>query len=190
MTTAQTPQQPPQISPVEQALLQQLRDIHTPDPISWWPPAPGWWLLAALLLAALYFLFRWLKQRKLRWSRNRYRKEAERLLQAVDTRQANAAQAINEILKRVAVTSFGRASCGNLTGEAWVEFLSATADVPCPPQAKTVLLERLYRTDQWDEQGNRSLRDYAIQWSRQHRRAQEQAAGVRGQAQMKGSGHV
>jgi hypothetical protein len=30
-----------------------LRDIHLPGLIAWWPPAPGWWLVAALVLAAL-----------------------------------------------------------------------------------------------------------------------------------------
>ncbi|KUJ84905.1 DUF4381 domain-containing protein [Microbulbifer flavimaris] len=163
-------QQPPQVSPVEQALLDELRDIHPPEAISWWPPAPGWWLLAALLIAALYFLFRWLRQRKQRWSRNRYRKEAERLLREIDIREPNAAQEINEILKRVAVTTFGRPNCGNLTGREWLDFLRSTADVDCPTQAETVLLEQIYRTDRWDEQGNSALRDFGIQWSRKHRR--------------------
>ena len=27
-----------------------LRDIHLPDPVSWWPPAIGWWLLALLVI--------------------------------------------------------------------------------------------------------------------------------------------
>lgn len=33
--------------------LAALRDIQLPEPIGWWPLAPGWWVLAFALLALL-----------------------------------------------------------------------------------------------------------------------------------------
>ena len=33
-----------------------LRDIHLPRRAGWWPPAPGWWVLGAIVLAALVYL--------------------------------------------------------------------------------------------------------------------------------------
>ena len=33
--------------------LQNLNDIVAPAPVAWWPPAPGWWMLAALLATLL-----------------------------------------------------------------------------------------------------------------------------------------
>ena len=31
--------------------LDQLADIHLPDPVSWWPLAPGWWMLLGLAVS-------------------------------------------------------------------------------------------------------------------------------------------
>ena len=47
-------------------LLAQLADIHLPEPVSYWPPAIGWWILAAIFLVLLVILFRTLagKQRQ------------------------------------------------------------------------------------------------------------------------------
>ena len=39
--------------------LAELRGYHPPDPVSWWPPAPGWWLLALLILGLLTWVTVW-----------------------------------------------------------------------------------------------------------------------------------
>ena len=52
-------------------LLAGLRDYHLPEPISWWPPAPGWWLLASLAVAALAVLLLWRRERRLSLSSGR-----------------------------------------------------------------------------------------------------------------------
>ena len=35
--------------------LDALKDIYLPVEPHWWPPAPGWWITAALILAVLWW---------------------------------------------------------------------------------------------------------------------------------------
>ncbi|HAD08873.1 MAG TPA: hypothetical protein DCF62_05290 [Porticoccaceae bacterium] len=57
--------------------LAQLRDIHLPEAIGWWPPAPGWWLLTLLLIAALGYALWWWRRRR---ARLYFRGQAHQLL--------------------------------------------------------------------------------------------------------------
>ena len=52
------------------AELQSLRDIQEMTPPSWWPPAPGWWLVGLILAALLFLVWRWRGPlgRRIRWS--------------------------------------------------------------------------------------------------------------------------
>lgn len=44
--------------------LSQLRDIHTPEAISyWWPLAPGWWILGVIIIALIVLITRWVIKR-------------------------------------------------------------------------------------------------------------------------------
>jgi hypothetical protein len=106
--------------------LAQLRDIHVPGMIEAWPPAPGWWILAALgallVIAGFTWLFRY-------WRANRYRREALRELtqllkdQHKDEDDQAYLEALQRLLKRTALTGFPREEVASLTGEAWVQFL-------------------------------------------------------------------
>jgi len=117
--------------------LAQLADIHLPQPVGFWPPAPGWWLAALLLLAGLWFGGR----RALAfWRRRRNCRQALLELERVfdDFADADAEQpsmanprcvnAVNSVLRRVALTHFPDASVAGLGGEDWIRFLRANGD--------------------------------------------------------------
>ena len=55
------------------ASLSNLRDLAEPGPVSWWPLAPGWWVLTGVLVITLAVAtFRRLKK----YRANAYRRAA------------------------------------------------------------------------------------------------------------------
>jgi hypothetical protein len=102
-----------------------LRDIHMPGAPPGWPPAPGWWLLGLLLLAALAPALLRLARA---WRRRRRR---ERVLAELDgMRGAECGPAlvaaVSALLKRAALSRFPRAEVAALTGADWLAFLDRT----------------------------------------------------------------
>lgn len=118
-------------------LLTQLADIHLPEPVGLWPPAAGWWLLAALVLAGICFGGR---KAIAVWRRRRFRAHAllelERIrdeFAASDAGDADAARlryvnGLNSVLRRVALAHFPNAAVASLGGGDWLRFLRANGD--------------------------------------------------------------
>ncbi|CAN5498985.1 DUF4381 domain-containing protein [soil metagenome] len=97
--------------------LSNLRDIVVPPAVSFWPPAPGWWLVgAACLVATGVAIAAVVRHRR----RNAYRREALRELESADVRDISA------ILKRAALAAFPREQVASLSGPAWLAFLDRT----------------------------------------------------------------
>lgn len=100
-----------------------LKDIHLPDSVAFWSPAPGWWLLA-VLLPLLIFLCRYFYKRI---RRQTAAKTAAKLLSAIrrdsgaDARQTLAA--LSALLRRVAISTAPRSDVASLRGEAWLSYL-------------------------------------------------------------------
>lgn len=99
-----------------------LRDIHAAVPPSWWPPAPGWWLLAALVLIALGFAARYA------WKKHRERQARRRLLCEFDAAVAVArtdaprlATTLSTFLRRSQLRHAPQVAA--LSGAAWLEHL-------------------------------------------------------------------
>lgn len=110
--------------------LANLRDIHLPPAPELFPPAPGWWVLALIAVAALVVLVAWAYRF---WARNRYRREARRDLARLETAWRKDGDDfaylanVQALLKRVALTRYKRIDVASLTGERWVSFLDHTA---------------------------------------------------------------
>jgi len=105
--------------------LSNLRDIVMPTDVPIWPPAPGWWIVGAAVVASAALLVAMVA---VRYRRNAYRRAALNELAGVETLSAIvAAQRITAILKRAALVAFPRAEVAGLSGEAWLSFLDRTA---------------------------------------------------------------
>lgn len=106
--------------------LTDLKDIHYPRPISWFPFAPGWWLLlTALLILGWYGLRYWQKNQAARQVKKTALAELRELESRVAIAQSEVlvAGGIDAVLKRTALSFFPRESLAGLTGEAWFAFL-------------------------------------------------------------------
>ncbi len=103
-----------------------LRDIHLPADPSWWPPAPGWWVLAVLLVVALAVAARAVlrRRRERRWQQ-RVQAEVERMAaaHAAQPDHARLAGEVSELLRRASLLLDPQAAA--LHGEAWLGFLDA-----------------------------------------------------------------
>ena len=146
--------------------LAQLKDIHLPETINWWPPAIGWWLLMLMVIATTTaIIYRLIKHKK----RQRYRKQAITLLDecyqqwCVSNNSAHCFDTINMLLKRTALTAFPGSDATALHGQQWLNFLNQKCSAnpfssaliddfsQCQYQCKiTIDIEQFYRcSHQW-----------------------------------------
>ena len=104
-----------------------LRDIHLPANISWWPPAPGWWvsLGVALLTLILTLYFYRLRKRRMYSAVNMARQELARIKSRYEASRdaGDCARSVSILLRRLCISVFPRAETAGLTGAEWLAFL-------------------------------------------------------------------
>jgi Domain of unknown function (DUF4381) len=163
---AQNPQ-----SPLAQDPLGQLRDIHLPDPVSAWPPAPGWWILAALavflITTTIVYCYR-------RYQRNAYRRLALKTLTELKHNRdkhtdQHYLQHLNRLLKQTALAAQAGSTVAGLSGKPWLEFLDHSAQTKGFSQGiGLALLDGPYCPNP-DSVDINQLHDLSGRWIKRHR---------------------
>lgn len=117
-------------APIQNSSLA-LRDIHLPEAISWWPPAPGWWILSGLLVLGFILFFFWQKyQRSLRIKKAALIEfENIRATYHQTLNPAALARSISILLRRVCLSYYPQTNVPGMTGPQWLDYLDSTADI-------------------------------------------------------------
>lgn len=109
-----------------------LRNIHLPNSISWWPLAPGWWLL--LIMLALVSILAVVVIKKL--LKPTMRKQAILHLKLIEESFQNSDDAVkcvsdlSVLLRRVVLSQNSSLQSAGLIGEAWLKLLDQPLNAP------------------------------------------------------------
>jgi len=115
---------------LDQELLA-LADIHLPEQIIWWPPAPGWWILTLITLLLIYSIYQFIKKKL---HQAKYKKQAREELQKISRfwqKQQNliaTASHLSSLIRRIALAdnkglNNKQISIASLTDEQWLLYL-------------------------------------------------------------------
>ena len=113
-------------------LLAQLADIHLPAEISYWPPAPGWWILALIVLVLMVLAIRrYIRHRNLHQICQHALAELNRCYNSYvneasgggDDKKLRYVNEFNSVIRRVALYHFPQSNVASLGGHAWVDFI-------------------------------------------------------------------
>ena len=113
----------------EENPLVNLKDIHLPPPVSFWPPAPGWWILALLVISTLFIGGVWLYRK---YKKSKPKTEALRILKDLQILYQNlqdelvSLRNLSNLLRRTALTYYDNDTVASLQGSSWLEFLDET----------------------------------------------------------------
>jgi hypothetical protein len=114
------------MNPQAQDPLANLRDIHLPDPITSWVPAPGWWIVALTVIGLSLLVF-YVRARRQGSARRMALRELD-VLVATSADLQQLATGFSALLRRVAIVRYGAGAVASLHGKAWAEFLQAHSD--------------------------------------------------------------
>ncbi|MBL4903252.1 MAG: DUF4381 domain-containing protein [Desulfocapsa sp.] len=157
--------------------LQNLHDIISPNPVSWLPPAPGWYALGLTIL----LLVSWFSALKYQsWKNNKYRREALIELDEIEKELLNSTSAqqllplLPKLIKRTAIAAYGRSAVASLTGDDWLGFLDKTVSTQIFTKGSGLLLndcsyQPAAQLAEFSSKQVAELQDAVSYWIRKHK---------------------
>ncbi len=131
-----------------------IRDLHLPAEVGWWPLAPGWWGVIALVIVLLLILLRLVLRHVATNSARRValkQVELARADYAEDQDVVKLAAKLSELLRRTMLAYAPRKDVAGLTGSEWERWLDTGLDQPLFTQGAGSELSRLpYRNPEGD----------------------------------------
>ena len=106
-----------------------LRDIHLPDPISWWPLAPGWWIIAGIIvfIVIAFFIIRKIYRSKALHRETNFEMERIKNRFIFNSNQYELIQSLSVLLRRSCISYYPRHETASLTGDHWLKYLDSTS---------------------------------------------------------------
>ncbi|MEX2480337.1 MAG: DUF4381 family protein [Gammaproteobacteria bacterium] len=122
-----------------------LRDVHVPPPVPWWPLAPGWYGLAAVVvLAVLAGWWVWRRRRQGRMARAALAElEAIEARFKADGEGHRCARGLSRLARQLALIGHDPRAVA-ATGDEWLAVLDEMAETPLPETLRPVLREAPY----------------------------------------------
>jgi len=111
-----------------------LADIQEPVLNTFWPPAPGWWLLTVLVILLLAYGFRFFWKK---WQKALPLRQAKAELRLIKTPEQSAE--LNELLKRLIRCYSPRHAVLSAPVKHWQEFLQQLLPQQPLPDLQTLL---------------------------------------------------
>jgi hypothetical protein len=146
------------------ASLADLHDIVVPPAASVWPPAPGWFVIGAIVVV---LAVAGLVMGVIRRHRRAYRRAALSELESVAAKDGRTVGQIAELLKRTALAVYPREDVAALTGEHWVAWLETTGGVTATQPVRDALSTGVHGGGPVGDPD--ALRQFAASWIQRHR---------------------
>jgi hypothetical protein len=109
-----------------------LRDIHLPDPISWWPISAGWWIVLAAIVLSIIIIFVLRKVYKSRQLNRDISSEIDHIKKQFlqNQNKSQLAKSLSILLRRASISFYPAKDIAGLTGDDWLSMLDQSNKKP------------------------------------------------------------